>query len=146
MTQLDSYQRAFDLAVEKHADQYDLRGGPYINHVLAVAAETLASTHAERDSDVVVAALLHDIIEDTDVTLAQIRKAFGRDVADVVDHLTRRSSETYFDYIGRAASHPLARVVKLADNKVNSWDVPTESLAKRYAKARRILIASDRVA
>jgi len=143
MAVLSAFDKAFDLAVVKHAEQVDKRGRPYMGHVLAVLRETRASAPAGLDIELLgVAALLHDIVEDTDVTLTQIRKGFGPEVAEIVDHLTRRSGETYTGYVTRAASHPAARIVKLADNTVNSIDPPTGSLAKRYAKARSVLLAA----
>jgi len=61
-------------------------------------------------------ALLHDIVEDTDVTVDAIRMSYGSEIADAVDALTKRKGEKYLvEYIPRVAKNDLARAVKIAD-------------------------------
>ncbi len=136
-------ERADALAEEAHAGQLDKAGHPYIDHPRAVAAMV-----AEHGAVAVAAALLHDAVEDTDVTLDGLRAdGFPDEVVDVVDAVTRRKGETYMDFVRRAARHPLGRVVKLADNEHNSGRLdnlpePERSgMARRYARARAILLA-----
>ncbi len=74
------------LAEQAHAGQTRASGEPYVRHVLAVA-NILAELHL--DTDTLIAAVLHDTVEDTDVTLDQIRDRFGNDVASLVDGLTK---------------------------------------------------------
>ena len=63
-----------------------------------------------------MAAVLHDLVEDTDWTLERLRgEGFGEPVVNAVDSLTRRPGEDYFDYVRRAIQNPLAREVKRAD-------------------------------
>jgi GTP pyrophosphokinase len=81
-------RRAFDIAEEAHRDQKRKTGEPYFIHCLATAA-TLADLRL--DPPVVVAGLLHDTVEDTDVTLEELRKEFGPEVARLVDGVTKLS-------------------------------------------------------
>lgn len=104
---------ALGLAMKAHAGQTDKAGQPYINHVLRVA---LAQTDPLRT----VVALLHDVVEDTDVTLGQIVKEFGLDVADAVYAITKQKGETYKDYVGRVRMNAVALDVKMADILDNS--------------------------
>ncbi len=77
---------AFQLAEEAHADQKRKSGEPYIIHPVAVAT-ILVETGM--DTETVTAALLHDVVEDTDITLEEIQKKFGREVAYLVDGVTK---------------------------------------------------------
>ncbi|HKN39145.1 MAG TPA: HD domain-containing protein, partial [Acidimicrobiia bacterium] len=79
-------ERAFDLAKKAHQDQVRRSGDPYISHPLSVA-RILAGLGL--DDVTIAAALLHDAVEDTDVTLADISKDFGPDVAAIVDGVTK---------------------------------------------------------
>jgi guanosine-3',5'-bis(diphosphate) 3'-pyrophosphohydrolase len=79
-------ERAFDVAKKAHADQVRRSGDPYISHPLSVA-RILAGLGL--DDVTIAAALLHDAVEDTDVTLADISKDFGADVAAIVDGVTK---------------------------------------------------------
>jgi (p)ppGpp synthase/HD superfamily hydrolase len=98
-----------------------------------------------------MAAVLHDLVEDTEWTLERLREeGFPEDVVTAVDHLTRRDDETYMEFCARAATHPLARSVKLAD-LADNLDLsriaePTDrdrSLMKRYEKARALLLEAE---
>ena len=88
-------KRAYHFAEEKHAGVNRGSGEPYINHVLR-AARSVAEWGAE--SDVIMAALLHDVVEDCDVTLADIEKQFGSNVADIVDAVTALSDKDFTDH------------------------------------------------
>jgi (p)ppGpp synthase/HD superfamily hydrolase len=136
------------LAEHAHHGQPDKAGKPYIDHPRAVAAILAAQGHGEH---AVIAGLLHDVVEDTDITLDDLRAAgYPAEVVDAVDAVTRRPGETYMDMIRRAAAHPLGRLVKLADNAHNSDPVRlavldpevAEFQRRRYAKARAVLLAA----
>jgi len=89
-----------------------------------------------------VSALLHDVVEDSAVTLDDIERLFGLKVRRTVDLLTRRDGETYFDYIARVSSDDIATGIKLADLHDHLWQqrhTLPESLKPRYEKARKIL-------
>ncbi|MCS6907132.1 MAG: HD domain-containing protein, partial [Anaerolineales bacterium] len=78
--------KAYQVAEEAHRGQKRASGEPYINHCVAVAG-ILAEMHVP--PEVVIAALLHDTVEDTEVTLEQIRRLFGDRVAMLVDGVTK---------------------------------------------------------
>lgn len=82
----DKITRAYELASEAHKLQKRVAGDPYIIHPLEVA-NILADMSL--DSDSITAALLHDVVEDTPVTLEDIKSQFGKDVADLVDGVTK---------------------------------------------------------
>ena len=92
----DLLRRVYDFAYEKHAEQKRDDGRPYIIHPIA-AAETLIDLRMDDHS--VAAALLHDVIEDQDVTLDDLRKLFGDDIAKLVDGVTKLKF-TGFDFGG----------------------------------------------
>src|SRR5436190_3687497 len=83
---VETIRRAYAFAAEAHAPQLRESGEPYINHPLAVA-ETLASIHM--DIATIVAALLHDVTEDCGVPLTELESRFGREVARLVDGVTK---------------------------------------------------------
>lgn len=89
--------------------------------------------------DYMMVGLLHDIIEDTDTTLNEIPEEFRNDIAT----LTRRSNETYFEYINRIKNNGNKRAitVKLCDinDHLNQKNTLKDSLKKRYLKAQEIL-------
>jgi len=79
-------EKAAYFAIKAHSGQKRASGEDYVNHTFAVAAIV---HELGLDSDVVIAALLHDTVEDTDVTLAQLTKNFGKDVASLVNGVTK---------------------------------------------------------
>ena len=83
---MERIEAAYRLAEEKHSGQFRQSGEPYIVHPLAVA--TIVA-ELGMDTESVMAALLHDVVEDTDVTLEQIEKLFGKEIASLVDWLTK---------------------------------------------------------
>jgi GTP diphosphokinase / guanosine-3',5'-bis(diphosphate) 3'-diphosphatase len=83
---LDVVQRAIEFAETAHGPQMRASGEPYITHPIA-AARTLADLHL--DSQCIAAALLHDVVEDTAVDLEDIEKDFGREIAMLVDGVTK---------------------------------------------------------
>jgi (p)ppGpp synthase/HD superfamily hydrolase len=137
---------ALDLATRAHAGQVDKAGNPYIDHPRAVAA--LVAEHGDVAR---MAALLHDVVEDTDVTLDDLRAAgYPETVVTAVDSVTRRDGEDYLDLVRRAAADPVGRLVKLADNAHNSDEARlallpverAEQLRQKYAAARAILLGA----
>ncbi|MBQ8170416.1 MAG: bifunctional (p)ppGpp synthetase/guanosine-3',5'-bis(diphosphate) 3'-pyrophosphohydrolase [Oscillospiraceae bacterium] len=83
---VEKITKAYRLADEAHQGQMRSSGDPYISHPLAVASILLDYC---MDTDTIVAALLHDVVEDTDISLEEIRKKFGDDVALMVDGVTK---------------------------------------------------------
>lgn len=106
-------EEAIALAVEAHRGQTDRAGAPYVLHPLRMMFRV--KTDAER-----ITAVLHDVVEDTEWTLEGLReRGFPEEVVEAVDHLTRREGESYEAFTARAASHPVARRVKIADLEDN---------------------------
>ena len=140
---MSTLERAIAIAAEGHAGQLDKAGQPYILHPIRVMLRV--SGTSER-----IAAILHDVVEDTPVTLDQLaNEGFSREVVDAVDALTKRPGENRIDAAKRAAANPVARVVKLADNAEN-MDLsrisnPTQKDYDRleeYKRVREILLAA----
>jgi len=106
-------EEAILIAVEAHRGQKDRAGAPYVLHPLRVMLRV--RTDAER-----MAAVLHDVVEDTAWTLDDLRaRGFPDEVLEAVDRLTHRPGEPYDAAVERAAAHPVARRVKLADLEDN---------------------------
>lgn len=82
----DKIKEAYDLAVQAHEGQKRISGEPYIIHPIEVAC---ILAELGMDSDCICAGLLHDVVEDTDVTVEQVKKQFGADVALMVDGVTK---------------------------------------------------------
>ena len=104
---------AIALAVEAHRGQVDKANAPYILHPLRLMLAM--------DSDAArVAAMLHDVVEDTAYTLDLLKeRGFPEDVITAVDCLSRRDGESYEAFIERIGANPLATKVKLADLEDN---------------------------
>jgi (p)ppGpp synthase/HD superfamily hydrolase len=110
---MSTLERAIEIAAAAHAGQVDKAEQPYILHPLRVMLRV--TTEHER-----IAAVLHDVVEDTDFTLEQLRaEGFASVVLAAVEALTKRPGETRLQAASRAAVNPIARVVKLADNAEN---------------------------
>lgn len=130
---------AFVLAFSAHSGQTDRLGDSYIGHVVRVASNC--------PPEAVVVALLHDVVEDTDVGLARIEAGFGARTARAVDAISRREGENEDAYLARVASDELAMAVKRADladnsdpNRLARLDPETrDQLAAKYAHAKRVL-------
>ena len=140
-------KRALRLAYQAHHGQTDKSGLPYIHHVLHVAEQM-------PDERTTITALLHDVVEDTDITLADLKKqGIPAEVLDAVAVLTHDSSVPYLDYIRALRSNPIAVTVKRADLAHNSditrLDAPTPndySRLETYRQAMAILRTTEVVA
>jgi GTP pyrophosphokinase len=103
---VDSVRRAFEFAAEAHGSQMRESGDPYITHPLAVT-ETVAEL--QLDTATIVAALLHDVAEDTAVSIADIEARFGSEVARLVDGVTKLSKVPWFKENGDVVDVPADR-------------------------------------
>ena len=113
MSYNEQFQIALELAVEKHKNQTDKAGNPYILHPLHVM-ENVNSKEGK------IVAILHDIIEDTDITENYLLKiGLSKRIVDAVVALTRSEDMDYQEYIKNLSSNPLAKEVKLADLEHN---------------------------
>src|SRR5512142_76296 len=122
-------QRAYRLAEEAHRGQKRISGEPYINHCLAVA-QILAELRVP--PEVLAAGLLHDTVEDTTVTLADIQRDFGDVVASLVDGVTKL---TNLPRVSRDDQHA---EIKAGKNGAES-DVPQQALGRRSDLASETL-------
>lgn len=89
---LEKFKRAFELAIQAHDGQKRKTGEPYVIHPIAVAK---IITEIGLDLDSVIAGLLHDCIEDTNVTYDEIKSQFGKDTADLVEGVTKLGQIPY---------------------------------------------------
>lgn len=104
---------AIKLMYEKHKDQVDKQGIPYVFHPFIVA------NSMETEEETIVA-LLHDVIEDTDTSLEDLKKlGFNDKIIDAIDTLTHKENEDYETYIERIGKNKLATKVKIADLRHN---------------------------
>lgn len=124
-TRNDLLPRAIAYAYEKHAGQKDRQGLPYILHPLAVLVNVVEhgqySGLSDRErEDACCIAILHDVVEDTDATVADIRQLLDRpEIAAGVDAMTHYPDEPLESYWSRAKANRLARIVKLCDLRHN---------------------------
>ncbi len=124
------------LAERMHEGQLDKAGQPYITHPMRVASR-LKSPEAQ------VVGWLHDTVEDTGLTLAEVEAQFGPDTAQAVDAVSRREGEAWEDYLERVRANPVARQVKISDliDNSNLGRIPHVTLrdVERQAKYNRAL-------
>jgi len=137
---MSTLERAIEIATHAHTGQVDKGGEPYILHPLRVMLGV--STPDEQ-----IVAVLHDIIEDTEITAEDLgAEGFSDQVVEAVVTLTKVKGQTYEQYIAGLANHPLARIVKLADLEdncnisriTNPTDRDLERLEK-YRGTRRLI-------
>ncbi len=140
---------AMAMAKVNHAGQKDKCGESYIGHVERVAYATLT---ASGNKTAFIVALLHDIVEDTDVSLITIYEKFGNKILEAVDAMSHRPNEPYVEYMNRVERNHIATVVKMADLLDNmdpnrcvriksqrDFERTAEILLPRYATAYRRL-------
>lgn len=132
--------KAIQIATRAHNGQVDQAGQPYILHPLRVMLNR--ETELEQ-----ICAVLHDVIEDSDITLEYLRQeGFSQAVITAVDCLTKRAGESYDDYIGRILTNETACRVKLADllDNMNLTRIANPSEEDK-AKLRKYELAADRI-
>ena len=135
---------ALKLCFEAHKDQIDKSGIPYVFHPFHLA-EQMA------DENTTIVALLHDVIEDTEYTLDDLRKfGFAEDVLSAISLMTHADDVPYMECVLKIKTNPIAKAVKLADLKHNSdmsrldRITPTdEERAKKYKQAIELLENSN---
>jgi len=141
---VDRIKEAFAFSAQAHASQKRMSGEPYITHPLAVAG---AVVEWRMDADAVIAALLHDVLEDTGTSKRELAEKFGREVADLVDGLSKLDKMEFASYQVAQAENfrkmlmAMARdlrvvLIKLADRQHNLQTMA----AMRPDKRRRIAI------
>lgn len=106
---MNSINKALSIAQKAHSEQLDKGGHPYIFHPIRVALN--CQTEKEK-----IVALLHDVIEDTEINIEQLRnEGFDNEVLESLVCLTKKEGEDYMDFVKRVATNPIATKVKLQD-------------------------------
>ena len=128
---------ALQIAKEAHAGQVDKAGKDYILHPITVAS------YMDTDVEKTIA-YLHDVLEDTSVTVDELRNHFSNEIVDTVITLTHRKDESYFEYIQRISKSKLAKKVKVAD-LLHNLDItrikePTKQDYKRLEKYKKAIL------
>ncbi len=132
-------ETALELALQAHTGQVDKAGNPYILHPMKLAAN-------QKTHDGVVVALLHDAVEDSDLTIDELKERFPAHLTEAIELLTHSKDVEYFDYIQKISQNELAKAVKIQDLLHNSdlsrlkeiTDKDRERAAK-YKKALEML-------
>jgi GTP diphosphokinase / guanosine-3',5'-bis(diphosphate) 3'-diphosphatase len=139
---MSTLERAIAIAAEAHSGQVDKAGQPYILHPLRVMLRL--SSNDER-----IAAVLHDVVEDTHVTFQNLAaEGFSPDILVALDALTKREGETRLEAAHRAASNAIARNVKLSDNaenmdlsRISNPTAKDYARLEEYKRVREVLLA-----
>ncbi|HEY6867326.1 MAG TPA: HD domain-containing protein, partial [Candidatus Eisenbacteria bacterium] len=106
----DRAAACFDFAVQAHEGQRRESGEPFVSHVVAVCGILVELLEARTDTTLVCAALLHDVVEDTTVTLEDVEKRFGKEVAGLVEGVTKLAG-LHFDSREAAQAENFRRMV-----------------------------------
>jgi len=130
-----NYKEALELAAEKHKGQFrKISGEKYISHPIAIANKFTDEKHK-------IVAILHDTIEDTDLTLQDLQNlGLDEKLIFYIDLLTRKDNQTYLDYILYLKQYQIPREIKIEDLKHNLSDnPPTKCQKDKYLMALFIL-------
>ena len=136
--QMERIKRGYEFAAEAHKTQKRRSGEPYIIHPIAVA--TILAKELEMTDNTVIAAFLHDVVEDTDHTIEEIQELFGEDVAKLVDAVTKRKKANYeyskqvdnYRQILESVHYDVrALLIKLTDRLHNMRTLDSMSAAKQ---------------
>lgn len=142
LQQASLLEKAIEIALNAHAGQLDKSGISYVLHPLRV----MLSLSDETDQ---ICAVLHDVVEDSPITLSDLKEAgFPREVVETVGLLTRRDTESYDEYISRILLSDRACRIKLMDLKDNMSRTPFdkgnpsyEERTARYTRARNRILS-----
>ena len=146
-SELEKIRRAYKFAEEKHSGQYRVSGEPYIYHPLCTA---MILTTVTADCDTLCAGLMHDVIEDCNVSKSEIEELFGKEVAKLVDGVSKISKmhfstenealvEYYKKIIVGMSEDVRVIIIKLADRLHNMrtlWALPVD---RQKVKAKEVL-------
>ena len=137
MIYTDMTKKALKLSIEAHKDQVDKSGMPYVYHPFHLAEQM-------KDENTTIVALLHDVAEDTDITVDDIRKmGFSNEVCEALKLMTHDDNVPYIEYVKRLKSNPIAKAVKIADLAHNSdltrLDAVDEKALKRVEQYKRAM-------
>lgn len=130
-------KKAMKISFQAHKNQTDKNNIPYIYHPIHLAEQMT-------DEKTICVALLHDVVEDTDITFEQLEEeGFSKDIIDALKLMTHEESVPYMDYVREIKTNAIATAVKLADLKHNSdltrLDVVDEKALKRVEKYKKAI-------
>ncbi|MBO5716370.1 MAG: GTP pyrophosphokinase [Clostridia bacterium] len=145
MIYTESTKKAMKLCFEAHKEQVDKTGLPYVFHPFHLAEQM-------QDEETTICALLHDVIEDTDYTLDDLKNmGFSNSVLEALALLTHDDEVPYMDYVKMIATNEIARAVKIADLKHNSDLTRLDKISEKdlercqkYAEALELLANIDK--
>jgi (p)ppGpp synthase/HD superfamily hydrolase len=146
MTNIATVEDAVSIAARAHREQKDKAGATYLLHPLRMMLRM--NTEAA-----MMAAVLHDVVEDTEWTLERLREAgFSEEVLEAVDCLTHREGESYQEFVERVRTNPIARQVKIADlednmnvRRINQIGPKELERLEKYHRAWRVLTGEDSI-
>lgn len=123
-------KKALKLSFEAHKDQLDKSGMPYVFHPFHLAEQMT-------DEDTTVVALLHDVVEDTDYTLDDLRvMGFNEKVIEAIGLMTHAEGVPYMEYVAKIKENPIAKAVKLADLTHNSDSSRLDNITEKDTARR----------
>ena len=132
-------RKAMVITYNAHMNQLDKSGVPYIYHPIHLAEQMETETEC-------IVALLHDIVEDTEITFEDLNKEFAYDVIEALKLLTYDKKIDYIEYINRIKKNSIAKKVKIADLIHNSDETRLDKITakdierrQKYKKALEIL-------
>ena len=132
-------RKAMKIAYDAHHGQLDKSGVPYVYHPIHLAEQMQTEEEC-------IVALLHDVVEDTNITFEQLEKEFSTNVIQALRLLTHDKSVDYMDYVRKIKDNPIAKNVKLADLHHNSDVTRLDEMSEKdklrrekYSEAIRIL-------
>ncbi len=126
---MDRFHKAFEMAVKAHEGQIrELTGSPFIVHPLAVMG--ILRTFNVKDNDILIAAILHDVVEDSSIELEEVEEHFGERVANLVNQVTKKEDGKFIITDKEGA------ILKMADLIHNGLTMPND---KKQLKERYIL-------
>lgn len=146
MTKIATIEDAVSVAARAHKGQKDKAGAPYLLHPLRMMLQMDSET-------AMIAAVLHDVVEDTDWTLKRLREAgFAEEVVEAVDCLTHREGESYEEFVERVRANPISRQVKVADlednmniRRIGQLGAKDLERLEKYHRAWRVLTSESNI-
>lgn len=117
-------RKAMIIAYNAHMNQIDKAGIPYIYHPVHLAEQMNTETEC-------IVALLHDVVEDTEITFEQLEKEFPSEVIEILKLLTHSKDVEYMDYIMEIKKNPIAKKIKIADIKHNSDESRLDNICEK---------------
>ncbi len=138
---MSTIEKAIEIAAREHAGDTDKAGAPYVFHPLRLMFAVTSPFEK-------MAAVLHDVVEDTSVTLSDLeQEGFPPEVIAAVDALTKKEGESRLDAARRAVVNPIARMVKLADvtdnmdmSRIANLSEKDYARLKEYEQVKQLLI------